>query len=75
MCAAGGGGWRRDEGNRPRWRRRRRTPRAHPVPVAVTYELTDLGSSLFEVVSRMKAWAEAQISEVREARQKYDESA
>lgn len=41
------------------------------VPVTVTYELTDLGQSLFAVVQPLKAWAEANIEAVRSAEQAY----
>lgn len=34
------------------------------VPVTVTYELTDLGSSLHAVMGGIKAWAEANMDEV-----------
>jgi DNA-binding HxlR family transcriptional regulator len=42
------------------------------VPVTVTYELTDLGSSLQDVMRGIKAWAEEHIDEVRANREKYD---
>jgi DNA-binding HxlR family transcriptional regulator len=42
------------------------------VPVTVTYELTDLGSSLQDVMRGIKAWAEAHIDEVHANRAKYD---
>ena len=43
------------------------------VPVTVTYDLTELGQSLFAVVSQLKAWAEANIAEVIAARSGYGE--
>jgi DNA-binding HxlR family transcriptional regulator len=42
------------------------------VPVTVTYELTDLGSSLQAVMHGIKAWAEAHMDEVSANRQTYD---
>ena len=42
------------------------------VPVTVTYELTDLGSSLHDVMRGLKAWAEAHMDEVLTNREKYD---
>jgi DNA-binding HxlR family transcriptional regulator len=42
------------------------------VPVTVTYELTDLGSSLQEVMVGIKAWAEEHIDEVHANRERYD---
>jgi DNA-binding HxlR family transcriptional regulator len=42
------------------------------VPVTVTYELTDLGSSLHDVMRGLKAWAEAHMDEVLASREKYD---
>jgi DNA-binding HxlR family transcriptional regulator len=42
------------------------------VPVTVTYELTDLGSSLQDVMRGIKAWAEEHIDEIRVNREKYD---
>jgi DNA-binding HxlR family transcriptional regulator len=42
------------------------------VPVTVTYELTDLGSSLHAVMRGLKAWAEAHMDEVLANREKYD---
>jgi DNA-binding HxlR family transcriptional regulator len=42
------------------------------VPVTVTYELTDLGSSLQEVMRAIKAWAEEHIDEVHDNRERYD---
>ena len=42
------------------------------VPVTVTYELTDLGSSLQDVMGGIKAWAEDHIDEVHANREKYD---
>ncbi|MEO9329139.1 winged helix-turn-helix transcriptional regulator [Gordonia aurantiaca] len=45
---------------------------APTVPVTVTYELTDLGLSLHEVMAGIKAWAEAHMDEVHENRARYD---
>jgi DNA-binding HxlR family transcriptional regulator len=42
------------------------------VPVTVTYELTDLGSSLQGVMRDIKAWAEDHIDEVHANRERYD---
>ena len=42
------------------------------VPVTVTYELTDLGLSLQQVMQSMKAWAEANMDEVLANRERYD---
>jgi DNA-binding HxlR family transcriptional regulator len=42
------------------------------VPVTVTYELTDLGLSLHEVMHRVKDWAEAHMGEVLACRAQYD---
>ncbi len=42
------------------------------VPVTVTYELTDLGSSLQEVMRGVKTWAEAHMDEVIANRERYD---
>jgi DNA-binding HxlR family transcriptional regulator len=42
------------------------------VPVTVTYELTDLGFSLHNVMRDIKAWAEAHMDEVLAHREKYD---
>ena len=42
------------------------------VPVTVTYELTDLGLSLYNVMRGIKAWAEAHMDEVLANREKYD---
>jgi DNA-binding HxlR family transcriptional regulator len=42
------------------------------VPVTVTYELTDLGSSLHDVMRGLKAWAEAHMDDVLANREKYD---
>jgi DNA-binding HxlR family transcriptional regulator len=42
------------------------------VPVTVTYELTDLGLSLHQVMRGIKAWAEAHMDEVLANREKYD---
>jgi len=42
------------------------------VPVTVTYELTDLGLSLQQVIRGVKAWAEAHMDEVLANREEYD---
>jgi DNA-binding HxlR family transcriptional regulator len=42
------------------------------VPVTVTYELTDLGLSLHEVMRGIKLWAEAHMDEVLTNREEYD---
>jgi DNA-binding HxlR family transcriptional regulator len=42
------------------------------VPVTVTYELTDLGHSLQEVMWTLKGWAESHMSTVLDARASYD---
>ncbi len=42
------------------------------VPVTVTYELTDLGVSLQDVMGGLKAWAEAHMDEVLANRETYD---
>ena len=42
------------------------------VPVTVTYELTDLGSSLQRVMYGVKVWAEAHMDEVLANRETYD---
>ena len=42
------------------------------VPVTVTYELTDLGLSLHEVMRGIKVWAEAHVDEVVANREQYD---
>jgi len=42
------------------------------VPVTVTYELTDLGSSLQDLMWGIKAWAEAHMDEVLANRATYD---
>jgi DNA-binding PadR family transcriptional regulator len=42
------------------------------VPVTVTYELTDLGLSLQQLMRGVKAWAEAHMDEVLANREKYD---
>jgi DNA-binding HxlR family transcriptional regulator len=44
------------------------------VPVTVTYELTELGLSLLEVMRGLKEWAEAHMDEVLAHREKYDAS-
>jgi len=42
------------------------------VPVTVTYELTDLGLSLQDVMRGIKAWAEQHMNEVLAHRSDYD---
>ncbi|NKZ11200.1 helix-turn-helix transcriptional regulator [Mycolicibacterium septicum DSM 44393] len=42
------------------------------VPVTVTYELTDLGLSLHQVMIGIKSWAEAHMDEVRANREQHD---
>ncbi|MBK0421129.1 helix-turn-helix transcriptional regulator [Leucobacter sp. CSA2] len=42
------------------------------VPATVTYTITPLGLSLFEVVQPIKRWAEANMLEVLTARDAYD---
>ena len=42
------------------------------VPVTVTYELTDLGLSLQEVMRGIKGWAEAHMDEVLANREQHD---
>jgi DNA-binding HxlR family transcriptional regulator len=42
------------------------------VPVTVTYELTDLGASLQQVMLGVKAWAEAHMDEVAAHREAHD---
>jgi DNA-binding HxlR family transcriptional regulator len=42
------------------------------VPVTVTYELTNLGSSLNDVMRGIKVWAEAHMDEVLANRERYD---
>ncbi|MCR8692370.1 helix-turn-helix transcriptional regulator [Rhodococcus pyridinivorans] len=42
------------------------------VPVTVTYELTDLGRSLRELLRGVKDWAEAHMDEVLDHRREYD---
>ncbi|MFI1463072.1 winged helix-turn-helix transcriptional regulator [Nocardia carnea] len=42
------------------------------VPVTVTYELTDLGLSLHEVIRGIKVWAQAHMDEVQDHRTRFD---
>lgn len=42
------------------------------VPVTVTYEITPLGTSLHDVVTHLKRWAEHNIDSVTTARTAYD---
>ncbi|HEU5420121.1 MAG TPA: helix-turn-helix domain-containing protein [Streptosporangiaceae bacterium] len=45
------------------------------VPVTVTYELTDLGLSLQQMMRGIKMWAEAHMDEVLASREAYDSRA
>jgi len=45
------------------------------VPVTVTYELTELGLSLHQVMRGIKAWAEAHMDEVLANRARFDHAA
>jgi len=45
------------------------------VPVRVDYELTDLGRSLMPVVRAVKDWAEVHMTDVRAARERFDQLA
>lgn len=42
------------------------------VPVTVEYELTDLGNSLAQMLKPLRLWAEANIADIRKARDIYD---
>ncbi|MEU5092785.1 MULTISPECIES: winged helix-turn-helix transcriptional regulator [Streptomyces] len=42
------------------------------VPVTVSYELTDLGLSLYEMMRDLKAWAEVHMDDVLANRETYD---
>lgn len=42
------------------------------VPVTVTYELTDLGRSLYATVRDLKIWAQQHMDEVAAHRERYD---
>lgn len=42
------------------------------VPVTVSYELTDLGLSLYEMMRGLKAWAEMHMDDVLANRETYD---
>ena len=42
------------------------------VPVTVTYELTDLGLSLHDLMRGVKTWAEAHMDDVLANRERYD---
>ncbi|MER7768716.1 helix-turn-helix domain-containing protein [Kitasatospora sp. NPDC096140] len=42
------------------------------VPVTVSYELTDLGLSLYEMMRGLKAWAEVHMDDVLANRETYD---
>lgn len=44
------------------------------VPVTVTYELTDLGLSLHQVIRGVKDWAEDNMGEVLANRARYDDA-
>lgn len=43
------------------------------IPPHVEYELTELGRSLHEPLNALRAWAEANIEQVLEARQDFDD--
>ena len=43
--------------------------------MTVTYELTDLGYSLHDVIRGIKVWAEAHMDEVLANREKYEAGA
>lgn len=45
------------------------------VPVTVTYELTDLGRSLYNVVQGLRYWAQENMGEVSAHRKEYDDAA
>ncbi|CAM00152.1 HxlR family transcriptional regulator [Saccharopolyspora erythraea NRRL 2338] len=45
------------------------------VPPRVDYELTALGRSLLEPIHAVTAWAERHVTEVLDARDRYDETA
>lgn len=45
------------------------------VPVTVTYAITELGDSLYEVVQHLKRWAESNMPAVHRARADYDAAA
>nr|WP_231708746.1 helix-turn-helix domain-containing protein [Arthrobacter sp. zg-Y20] len=45
---------------------------APTVPVTVTYELTDLGRSLYNVVQGLRYWAQENMGEVSAHRREYD---
>ncbi|WKG05339.1 helix-turn-helix domain-containing protein [Mycolicibacterium sp. HK-90] len=42
------------------------------VPVTVTYELTELGLSLHQLMAAVKSWAEAHMDEVHANREEHD---
>jgi DNA-binding HxlR family transcriptional regulator len=42
------------------------------VPVTVTYELTDLGLSLHQMMRGLKTWAQTHMDEVLARRKGYD---
>lgn len=42
------------------------------VPVTVTYELTELGFSLQQLMMGIKSWAETHMDEVRASRERHD---
>ena len=42
------------------------------VPVTVTYELTDLGSSLHDVTRGLRSWAQEHMGEVLQNREAYE---
>ncbi|WP_231558439.1 winged helix-turn-helix transcriptional regulator [Modestobacter caceresii] len=43
------------------------------VPVTVSYELTDLGLSLYETIRGLKVWAQLHMDEVLAQRAAYDD--
>lgn len=45
------------------------------VPVTVTYELTELGTSLHTVTREMRAWAQSHMAEVLDNREAHDAAA
>jgi DNA-binding HxlR family transcriptional regulator len=44
------------------------------VPLRTDYELTDLGRDLLPVMAAIKGWAEAHITDVEKARERYDDT-
>jgi len=43
-------------------------------PLRVEYRLTPLGKSLYQVVGRLRVWAERQVAKVTAARASYDQA-